>query len=176
MPSRIVLTGPTYRDLYTHLLKENAENVAFLFTDAEVVEDSVVFQESGLYLVQPDEFLIQSGYHVSLTDECLAKVIKMAWDRQSSLVEFHSHPSGRLPAEFSHSDLHGFQDFVPHIQWRLKERPFAAVVVAPMSFDAMVWTDRETSPGPLDALEVDGDRHAPTGITLSNLRGRHGRE
>ena len=41
MPSRIVLTGPTYRDLYTHLLKENAENVAFLFTDAEVVEDSV---------------------------------------------------------------------------------------------------------------------------------------
>ena len=176
MPSRIVLTGLTYRDLYAHMLKEKAENVAFLFADAYVEEDGVVFRESSLYLVQPNEFLIQSGYHVSLTDECLATIIKMAWDQQRSLVEFHSHPYGGLPAEFSPSDLHGFQDFVPHIQWRLKGRAFAAVVVAPLSFDAMVWPGRETKPEPLGAIEADGEAHTPTGKTLSHLGGSHGRE
>ena len=172
MASLIELSSDTYTKLYAHLLQDGVENVAFMFARPSVGDDRVVFREGGLYLVQSHEFAFQSDYHVSLTDQCLARVIKKAWDLQASLVDFHSHPSSNQMAQFSPSDLYGLQEFVPHIHWRLQGRPFAAVVVAPSGFDALVWADGPSAPGHLDALVVDGYPQIPTGLTIEKLRRR----
>jgi hypothetical protein len=83
-----------------------------------------------------------------------------------SLIEFHSHPAP-WPAQFSGSDFHGFDEFVPHVLWRLKGRPYAAVVVAPRGFDALAWV---TSPRQLlgvNAVVLGNEKIFPTGLSLN---------
>jgi len=64
---------------------------------------------------------------------------------------------------FSPSDIAGFREFVPHIHWRLKGKPYGAVVVAPASIDAALWEENALRL-PL-ALNVDGTAMFPTRFT-----------
>jgi hypothetical protein len=112
--------------------------------------------------------------HVVLADDVRPRVIKTAWDRNECLIEAHSHgPRGH--AEFSPSDLLGFEEWVPHVTWRLRGRPYAALVVAGDKWDALVWIDR--APVAPAAIEItDGGRVIDalriTGATATRLATR----
>jgi hypothetical protein len=69
-----------------------------------------------------------------------ARVIKLAHERNAILLEVHSHPSGQ-PACFSPADIFGLVEFVPHIRWRLKGKPYAALVFGRNSVDGLAWFD-----------------------------------
>lgn len=155
--------------MWDHLLGSRVERVAFAFADYRSSEESLKFQAKEIYLVQPDEVVFESDFHITLTDDCLAKVIKMASDKGAALVEFHSHLSPLFPAKFSPNDISGFREFVPHIWWRLKQKPILAIVVSPTDFDALVWHSGPDSPEALAALVVEGDRKLPTGDTINDL-------
>lgn len=163
-----------YQQIVEHLLKNSKEQVAFAFADVTIAEDGSLLRAFDLYLVPPKEFQFQSSYHISLTDDGLARVIKMAWDKEASLVDFHSHVSDLQAAQFSSSDLYGFSDWVPHIWWRLKGKPILAMVVSPFSFDALVWRVSPDQPEALAALHVGGEVKRPTGLTLKALEGSRG--
>jgi len=109
-----------------------------------------------------------------LTDGALARVIKTAWDDNAALVEFHSHTNPRFPAAFSPSDLDGLEEMLPHVWWRLRGRPYVAVVVSPDGFDALVWRTSPDVPEPLETLTVGETGHAPTGITIAGMQRAHG--
>jgi hypothetical protein len=156
-----------YQQLERHLRHGRREQVAFAFAEAILVNDGVTFRARDLYLVEPSELSVQESYHVSLTDEVQAAVIKLAWGKRLALVEFHSHTSARLPAEFSYSDLAGLAEFVPHIRWRLQRQPYMAIVMTPSGLDALVW--RGDTPEPLEALLVEGRILIPTGLTIQRL-------
>ncbi len=167
--------APSVHDrLFEHLFKDGMEQVAFVFAEATATGDGVLFSAQDAYLVQADEFAFQSEYHVSLNDDCLGRVIKQAWDRKASLVDLHSHISGLHPTRFSPSDLCGLSDFVPHVWWRLKHKPIAALVVSPSSFDALVWTSSPDDPEGLASLRVGGGEIFPTGLTLRMSEARRG--
>jgi hypothetical protein len=57
------------------------------------------------------------------------------------------------------------------MRWRLKERPYLAVVVALTSYDALVWAlggeEAETL-----VVEVNGERLLATGRSLGSWNGR----
>jgi hypothetical protein len=159
----------TYQQVVEHLLKNSTEQVAFVFADVTARDNGVVFRTSGLYLVPPEDFQFQSGYHISLTDDGLARVIKMAWDKQTALIDLHSHVADLFPAQFSPSDLYGFREWVPHIWWRLKGKPVLAAVVSPSSFDALVWRLSPNEPEGLVALHVADEVKSPTGLTMKAL-------
>ena len=66
---------------------------------------------------------------------------------------------------FSLTDQKGFQEFVPHVWWRLKGKPYVAVVVAQTDFDGVVWISDSVSPQYLDGI-VSGDTiHRPTQLS-----------
>ena len=174
MGNELHIEPEAYERVVDHLLKNGTEQVAFAFADVTVAAAGVVFRVSDLYLVPPDEFQFQSGYHISLTDDGFARVIKMAWDKQAALVDFHSHVSDYYPAQFSPSDLYGLREWVPHIWWRLKGKPTLAVVVSPSSFDALVWRLSPTEPEALDPLHVGSQIKTPTGLTLRALERSRG--
>ena len=157
-----------HQRLEDHLLRDRQEQVAFAFAEAALTDDGVSFDARDLYLVEPTQLAVQHAYHVSLTDEVQAAVIKLAWERRLALVELHSHTSARWPAEFSHSDLAGLADFVPHVRWRLQRQPYLAIVVTPSGFDALVW--RDDAPEPLEAIQVGDRRLIPTGLTIEAMR------
>ena len=173
MSNVVRLTSDLYAELWSHLLSGHGEQVAFAFAEALPDEEGVTFVVREVYLVLPHELEVQADYHVSLTDEAQAKVIKLAWDKQLALGEFHSHPGGRRPAEFSPSDRHGLDEFVPHVRWRLRRQPYFAVVTAPNDFDALVW--RNSNPEGLDELSAGDLVLHPTGLTMEHPWTQRGR-
>jgi hypothetical protein len=170
MTNQLRLTGDQLDQLRTHLLQNRKEQVAFAFAAVTQGNGTRRFEAGGLYLASAEDFAVQTEYHVELTEEALAKVIKMAWDRRAALVDFHSHPRQSESAYLSPSDMTGFADLVPHAIWRLKGQPYVGIVMALKSFDALVWPAAYNAPEELEAVLVDGgDRLKPTGISYSRF-------
>jgi hypothetical protein len=160
------LPRDVHEALWRHLLppQGGAEEAAFVFARLIEATGGRTFEYLEWLPVRPDGFASHSGFHLELSDATRAAVIKRAHDLRASLIEFHSH-DGPWPAGFSASDCAGFEEFVPHVWWRLRRRPYAAVVVASTGFDALVWLDAPDAPTRLDAIVVDGDRLEPTRLS-----------
>jgi hypothetical protein len=107
---RIEIDDGDYRRLRDHLSGE-VEQVAFLFTEPHARGQRL--RVRGMRLVGADGFKVQSAYHVELADHIRPEVIKQAWDEKACVIEAHSHVDG--PAQFSWSDLVGFDEWVPHM-------------------------------------------------------------
>ena len=172
---RLSMADGMWGSIVKHLLPKRAmfEEAAFVFATVEEKPASITLQTIEWYPVPPEEFDEQSPYFLQLTDETKAKIIKRAHDLQSALIEVHSHPF-QQQAEFSHSDLMGFSEFVPHVRWRLRSRPYAAIVVADRTFDALTWVGNGTEAGPLTAIIADGNHHHATGATHARAGGANG--
>lgn len=147
---KIEIEEADFKRLREHLSGE-VEQVAFLFT--EPYGDDHRLRVGDLELITSERFRYQGSYHVELADEIRPELIKRAWDENACLIEAHSHLDG--PAGFSSSDLAGFEDWVPHLRWRLRGRPYAALVFAPDDFDALLW-DGDGAPVSIDALQILG--------------------
>lgn len=157
--------------LWAHLLQNDAEQAAFVFAVVDTKDDTTVFSAKDAYLAMPDDFEIQTEFHVELTDDARAQVFKRAWDSGTTPVELHSHPGDIWGAMFSPSDIFGFTEFVPHCRWRLRGRPYLAVVVSPGGADALAWVDATGNPVGLDAIRLTGGTNViPTNQTIENLK------
>jgi len=144
--------------LTAHLLPSGSlkEEAAFLCVAEERDDGRALFDVRHVELLSPEDFDHQAGNFLELADDTRARLIKCAHDLQCSLVEIHSHP-GPYQAAFSVADRVGLTETVPHMWWRLKARPYIALVFAPSGFDALVWIDNPKVPVPLNAL-IAGDR------------------
>jgi hypothetical protein len=165
------LTSDQYAALIRHLLparEQVSEQAAFAFAQPLATSPDLLLSVTEYHIVPAHAFAYQSGYHIELSDETRAFVIKRAHDLKCSLVEFHSHLGSR-PAQFSMSDFTGFSEFVPHVWWRLRGRPYVAVVVAGSGFDALAWVRDAQTPEPVMEMEVGAKRLRPTGLSWHSL-------
>ncbi len=162
--------------LLSHLLpyKCKAEQAAFVFVKPTTVGGKVIFRFVEWRALAPSDFLCHSEDYLELSDHTRASLIKHAHNLGTSLVEFHSHPFSKS-AVFSTIDLRGFKEFVPHVWWRLKGKPYMAVVVAPKSFDALVWIKDPIKPQKVDGIIIEQNLLYPTGITIQYLEASRGR-
>jgi hypothetical protein len=111
------------------------------------------------------ELAYRSDHHVEITDDAKTAAIKWATREDAVLVEAHSH-GRRGDPEFSYSDLSGFRDWVPHVRWRLRGGPYAAIVVAGEELDALAWIDE--TPEQVETIEVTRTLRA-SGDTLQSI-------
>lgn len=164
--SILQLLRPDYDSLMRHLLPPGARNeeAEFLFAKSEVSDDGVTFRLVEAFPVPSTGFVHRSPKYLELTDETYAAIIKRAHVLGASILEFHSHPL--FWPEFSDSDITGLRQVVPHVWWRLKGKPYGAVVVAPHGFDALLWLKDPNVPEPLTGIEVDGRLLTPTNRTI----------
>lgn len=162
MGATLEISVEQFARLTEHLAAGPDEQLAFLL--ARWRED--VATVAGVRLIEARSFDLQTPWHLSLSDQERAAVIKWAHDNDASLIEAHVH-RGSHPAEFSGSDWSGLDAFVPHVWWRLRHRPYIALVFADSTFDGLVWRMDPTTPETLAGLVV-GDRPAdlPTGRSL----------
>jgi hypothetical protein len=146
----------------------NPEEVVFAYA---TFKDGV-FDVVGLEVMTAVDVESQSGMHVMLADGVRPRLIKTAWDAGHCLIETHSHgPRGY--AEFSTSDLRGFDEWVTHVRWRLRGRPYAALVLAGDRWDALAWIDGP-QPVTVKAIEItEGEQvietATPTNATAATL-------
>jgi hypothetical protein len=142
----IQIPESVYRDMRQHLLPRWSRDEQAGFVYAKPSQEngaSLDFAHVQWEPLRRDDFDHQSALHLELRDETKARVIKTAHDLGCSLIEFHSH-RGSWPAQFSGSDFAGFEEFVPHVLWRLKGKPYAAVVVTASGIDGLAWTRENT--------------------------------
>ena len=166
---RVLLNLPSsvYEEVWAHLLDDNveSESAGFMFVVPGTHDDNTqVYEHVEWYPVPPDGFVENSWYHLELTDEFRASVIKRAHDLGASIVEFHSH-LGPQPARFSPFDRRGLREFVPHVWWRLRKRPYFAVVVTHTDFDGLAWMMDPEKPQYLDGIVVGDKVFQPTKLS-----------
>lgn len=149
--------------LRNHLLVRDPlrEQAAFMFAKALEHSDELRLVIASVRLVEPHELACHSSCHLELKEETWSAVIREAHQRQAALVEVHSHV-GDDSAEFSASDMNGLSSTAPHVAWRLKGRPFAALVVTRKDFDALCWGPGQPDPDVLTALHIGTQALAPT--------------
>lgn len=167
MKTHLRMPGRDYRQLRKHLLSNQGgqEQAAFLFASADVCKERTSFEVIETRKLFDGDFEIQRGDYIELSDHARAEVIKRAHDLGTSLIEIHSH-LGPWPAAFSIADRAGLRETVPHMWWRLRKRPYIALVVTKMEFDALVWLDNPTVPRPLDAWDAGRRTLLPTNNSL----------
>ena len=140
---RIVLrlSEALYNAAWAHLRPEAStlEEAGVLYGTADHVGEGIEFTAFEWRGIQPHEFATRNEYFIELDDDVRAGVIKRAHNLNACLIEFHTHP---MPggACFSPSDIKGLKELAPQLLWRLKKRPYVAVVVAPDGLDALAWT------------------------------------
>ena len=159
--------------LWKHLLPRTsqAEQAAFLFVTPSNRSRDVCFDVVETSLLGPADFSVRCRDYIELSDSAIASTIQRAHRLGACLAEFHSH---RLPfpAAFSQSDRWGLYDTVPHMRWRLNRRPYIAAVVAPDSFDALIWTHEQgMAPEPIAAIQVGAELLTPTHLSLEDWNG-----
>lgn len=167
MKTLLQFTDGTFEDLCAHLLPPNSwrEEGAFLFAKISQINDVLRFDVIDTIKLSSDDFDSQFEDYLELADATRVRLIKRAHALNASLVEMHSHP-GPWAAAFSRADRVGLAETVPHMFWRLAKRPYAAIVVAASGFDALVWTEANDAPLPLDALMAGSQILRPTNNSL----------
>jgi hypothetical protein len=145
-------------------LQGYVEQVGFFLAEFDVTTRTFALRDWRP--IPPEGFEYQNAYHVTLTDEARIEVIQWATRAEACLVEAHSHGDwGR--AQFSPSDLWGFCDWVPQLFWRLRRRPYAALVTAGDTFDALAWVEAADRPEQVDHIQLgDGTVLLATARTL----------
>jgi len=167
MAASLAIEAGDYRRLLAHMYAGEDEQVAFLFTHPPQAREPLRIAE--LYPVPTGGFADKSPLYLALSDEVRGQVIGRTSRLGGCLVEAHSHAFG--PAGFSPTDLSGFEEWVPHVRWRLKGRPYVALVFAEGSFDALVWEGEDERPALLASLLVEGEGPlVPTGIGYRGLQ------
>jgi hypothetical protein len=149
--------------LSDHLARGADEQLAFMLAAVDGDEARVI----DLWLIEDASFDIQTPWHLSLGDDTLGDVIRWAHAASASLIEAHVHRDGD-PARFSLSDWAGLDAFVPHAFWRLRHRPYVALVFGEATFDGLVWRQDATIAEPVESLFVDGQ--PPRLPTVSSRR------
>lgn len=164
MDAELIISEKQYADIQHHLIRgrSKAEEAAFGYLTSI---GNARFEMRHWEPVPEAGFLYKSLYGLELTDEYRAKVIKQAHDLGTAIMEFHSHPAS-AGAAFSPSDRAGFRDFVPHVRWRLKQKPYFAAVFATREFDSLWWFSDNQAPDGVISLRVDGRAIEPSRATL----------
>lgn len=173
MVVKLEIPQNAYKHLLNHLNphKDNVEQAAFLFCDFTVSGERSLFSFKDMYVATSDDFEIHSAYHIELKDEVKGKVIRQAHNLGASIVEVHSHVD-QLSARFSYSDWSGFSEFVPHVMWRLKGKPYIALVYTPSSFDALVWIGNSKIPMALSEIAVARKIFIPTNNSIVDFNNK----
>jgi len=162
---RLLISAGVYADAQEHLLAR-AEAVGFFLADWDGEHGDLRLRDWRP--VQTDGLEYQSDVHVSLTAATQTEIIRWACDNHATLVEAHSHEQkGR--ACFSPSDLSGLAEWVPHVWWRLRGRPYGAVVIAGSRFDGLAWISAPQTPEQVREIDVEGRSIKATGETLSRF-------
>ncbi len=158
---RIVIDHRMWRAARGHL-DGRAESVAFFLADWSAPDRSFCVRDW-----QPiDDGTEGAGddLHVSLSDETRLSIIRWATSQEASLIEAHSH-GRRGPAVFSPYDLSGLAEWVPHVRWRLRRRPYAAIVTTVADFDALAWVEDPQVPCQVEGI-AESVFHPATGRTI----------
>jgi len=174
MTASICMTSEIYTAVLQHLFPKGDRREQGGFFFCRFHEPAQAFWVLEWMPLESADYAHQERDYLELSDSTRAGLIKKAHDMQASLVEVHCHP-GQHKVAFSIADWMGFKDFVPHIRWRLANRPYAALVFGHESVDGCAWVSNQKEPVGINQIHTEKSSHATTGISINAFeRGLYG--
>ena len=171
MTSLLECSQEVLKDLFQHLFEQGAEKEegAFLLVNPSETGKELRLRVIELIKLYEANYVEQSDDYLELDEGTWSRVIKRAHSLRACIVEVHSHV-GPWPAAFSLADLRGLRRTVPHVWWRLQNRPYLALVFTRKEFDALLWTHSPHKPTLLNCISSGGEILKPTSNSLSFWR------
>jgi hypothetical protein len=168
MKITITIPDKVYNEIKHHLLPQNQkfEEAAFVYSSVNVLGRQMELNYLEWYAIKPKDYLSRSAYHFELTHEMNSRIIKRAHDLNSSIIELHSHLDHK-PVRFSYTDWQGFSEFVPHVLWRIKNKPYSAIVITKQGIDALIWVESFNKPLGLNELIIGNEKIIPSNYSLN---------
>ena len=162
------MPAATHAEILQHLFPkgDRREQGGFLFCSYD--NKTQVFNVREWLPLTASDYASQERDYLELSDATRASLIKKGHDMGAALVEIHCHP-GQQKVAFSLADWMGFKDFVPHIRWRLKGRPYAALVYGYQCIDGFAWIDEQKLPINVTGINTGRAFHFTTGNSMSAL-------
>lgn len=176
MKKVITIPCPQYQALRRHLFQSKVEQGAFLFARPEMEATELRLIVEEFYLVPPRGWEVQIEVYLQMRDSERAKIMKRARDKNLAAIDCHSHPGAGGDVWFSPSDVAGITEFAQYARWKLDGKPFAAVVWAEKSIDAVIWEGDFQQAQRIDEIRVLGEPQltlAPNGSWFEPPRGKH---
>lgn len=138
---RYVVTIPedVDRTVRAHLFQNELEQGAFLFARPTQSGESIQLDVGEAYLIPPDGWETQHAAYLEMTDTERAKIMKLARERSTAIIDCHSHPDSGEDVWFSPSDRNGITEFAAYAKWKLDGNPYTAMVYGEASLDAVAW-------------------------------------
>jgi hypothetical protein len=168
-----ITTGAAVWETALEHLGAGAERAGFFIADWLPLERHFMVRGwrpvDGALASEPGEL------HLSLPDETRSAVIQWATAESACLIEAHSH-SQWSPAAFSLYDLRNLDEWVPHLRWRLRGRPYAAIVTSVVDFDALAWIDNPRKAEQVHGVVADSFFPATKATCSLQRRRNDGRE
>ena len=143
------------RRVNAHLFSSTKEEAAFLFASVEESADELRFVRQEAYLVPPEGWESQHEYYLEMTDQERSRIMKMAMDGHHAVIDCHSHPGSGDSVAFSPTDRQGITEFAGYVKWKLRGTPYAAIVWAERSIDAVAWHGDFSRPVIVSEIYVD---------------------
>lgn len=165
MTASVTLASGQLAPVRSHLASA-WEQVGFFLADYD--EQTRDFRVRDWWPMPSEAFDLQMGDHVVLRDDMRPQLIKWAWDSKACLGEIHSHGDFG-DACFSRFDLEGFASWVPHVRWRLRARPYFALVADGATFDGLAWLGDAGPPVQVSVIDGDAEPVVTTGLTLARI-------
>lgn len=142
-----------YRSIRTHLFKGQKEQGCFLFVDTIFDHSVISLYVKEVHLIKADKWDHQSDSHLELGEKEKVKIMLKARENNYDLIECHSHRMSGV-AEFSHSDVHGLDEFVRYVWWKLPGRIYGAIVWTHNDVVGQVWLPNKSVPFPLREIRI----------------------
>lgn len=142
-----------YRFIRRYLFKDHKEQGCFLFIDVRFYGAVLNLFVKEVHLIKSDRWNYQSDFHLELKDEEKVKVMLMARRKNYDLIECHSHCSSGV-AQFSHSDMHGLDEFVRYVWWKLPGKIYGALVWTEDDVTGKVWLPQNSVPLPISEIRI----------------------
>ncbi len=155
-----------YRVMKDYLASQS-EEIAFLFALMDDSGQRLMVKE--VKLLTEKDYAHHNWNGLGLADHVRPEIIKHAHANNYVVIEAHAHNGFGWSAQFSLTDMDGLAELVPHMLWRLKGRPYVALVFTENDFDALVWHIVD-KPETLSGLRVEDNSTRPTGLSLSAIQ------
>lgn len=160
MHTTLSFTKQQYDCVRTRLFRGKKEQGCFLFVTSHINGTLIELNVKDFHLIAVSGWSYQSGFHLELDEKEKIKIMIKARQQNCDVIECHSHRfSGS--ATFSPSDIHGLNEFVRYIWWKLPDKIYGAIVFTKSDAQGQIWLPKQRLPLPLNeicALDANGKR------------------
>jgi hypothetical protein len=120
-PVEVVFTGHQFARLHAHLFQDNGdEQAAYAFATPAETAQGLRLQEHHLVLMEPDDFDIQNGGYLHVSEAAARRITTYTLEEPYSLIEIHSHPFAHDHVGFSSIDT---GHAMPRFAWFAERKP-----------------------------------------------------